>query len=56
MRDPQKVTGFAVTKGRGQRGPTPPPYLGKKIKKNICLFHVSEHVDHFKATFFYLFF
>ena len=21
----------------------------------ICLFHVSEHVDHFKATFFFLF-
>ena len=22
----------------------------------ICLFHVSEHVDHFKARFFYIFF
>ena len=30
------------------------PYLEKKLNF-ICLFHVSEHVDHFKATFFYFF-
>ena len=44
------------------RPPPSPPLFGKKIKKLenskyfICLFHVlfhvSEHVDHFKATFF----
>ena len=37
--------------------PPSPPYLKKnKNKKIICLFHVSEHVDHFKATFFSRFF
>ena len=33
-----------------------PGLLGDDKKCFICLFHVSEHVDHFKANFFYLFF